>query len=625
MITSYFKNKFTIEFYLFISMFVLVFPMLSFYTNSGSDNNVEQWINLTNQMFYGSQDLTFSYGPMFWITGSATSAYTLKTYLIAKLFISLVYAYFWTIIFSLVYRYKALLFFAILFILFFKSLLFSGAFYLWPLVTLYYLQCSQEQPVKLNSKAIVVIGLITGSFFYIRYFYGLISLLLFGSYFFSLLFFEKKDKALLYFISSTVIGYIGAGLIIFHNYRNIINYHIINSQLSFGNSVDMTLNIGNTAACFIAISLAFIAINIHLWIEKKILLLPVNLAFMLLFKIGFSRADHYLVYFVIPIFIVSIVMLLSKKKVAKYLFVIFLLSIGYVAAYPAKEGDFGNKLYKITTIDFHSVFADRMATAYEQYKLDKASLDLIGRDSIDVYPYNNEYMFANKLNYKFRPNFQNYMTLTPILDQMNKVFFESNQKPGFILWTAGSPCWGNPLKCNFFDDFDEKYILNEDPLTSISILENYHIVKRLKGKNDIPLMLLKKNILNSKITKVYIKSEKMRIGEWYDVPIVNTGIVKLIPTMELTLTGRLKNLFFRGDILYINYKFSNGEIKRYRLNILNSISGIWISPYFVDFEFNGLKVEKIMLETSGLHYFKPAFRSEWINFLMINNVTTVKN
>lgn len=70
-----------------------------------------------------------------------------------------------------------------------------------------------------------------------------------------------------------------------------------------------------------------------------------------------------------------------------------------------------------------------MVQAYSQYKLDKTFLGKIGTDSVDVYPYNNEYMYANQLNYKPRPLFQNYMTLTPVLDQANSDYLRGAGKP----------------------------------------------------------------------------------------------------------------------------------------------------------------------------------------------------
>jgi hypothetical protein len=96
----------------------------------------------------------------------------------------------------------------------------------------------------------------------------------------------------------------------------------------------------------------------------------------------------------------------------------------------------------------------------------------------------------------------------------------------------------------------------------------------------------------------------MKFGEWYNVPNNKFGITKIIPNLNFTLFGRMKNLLFRGDIVYITYKLSNGEIRKYRINILNSANGIWVNPLLVDFNFKGIEVESIMFETNGKYYIK---------------------
>jgi hypothetical protein len=93
------------------------------------------------------------------------------------------------------------------------------------------------------------------------------------------------------------------------------------------------------------------------------------------------------------------------------------------------------------------------------------------------------------------------------------------------------------------------------------------------------------------------------------------GITKVVPHFEFTIAGRLKNLFFRGNVVNIYYKTYSGEIKNYRLNILNSISGVWVSPLINKMNnsgFIGDNVESIMFQTNDINYFKPNFESIFI-------------
>lgn len=591
-------------------VFILSFASVHFTTVPASAGNAEQWVNLTNSVFYGNQDIIFSYGPLYWLVGLASSMYSSAAYILAKIFISCVYSFFWAMLINLIIRYKNYILFPIIFLLFIKTINFSQAFFLLPLIFVYYLEYGYPKPINLKSYCWLFVGLYSGFSFYIRFFYGLLGTLCFGSYLFSKWIMVRKDFSLLYLISGIVISYLSTGLIVFHNKLNIINYFIINNQLNFGNSVDMTLNVINPKLGFILAAISLIILNIYIFRNNKKLILPINILFIVFFKMGFSRADHYFGYFILPTVIVGLLLIFNDDKLYKTLFIVFISCIAYIADKPAQQNWISVKPFNFG-VDFHQSYVDRMANAYAMYKLDNAVVKKIGQAAIDVYPYNNEYMFANKFNYQHRPNFQNYMTLTPKLDEMNKSFFENERKPQFVLWTSTIFCM-DPKLCNVLDDFDEKYILNDDPLTSSAILLNYHFFESAIGKDGSPIAIFERNADTTKYTFKKIKSQEMSFNKWYGVPQVKNGVVKLIPNLKFTMYGRLKNLLFRGDILYVNYKFADGNIRRYRVNILNAQSGIWINPYVKDLSFNGEDVVSIMLSTTGTKYFVPVFTADWI-------------
>lgn len=326
---------------------------------------------------------------------------------------------------------------------------------------------------------------------------------------------------------------------------------------------------------------------------------------------GFSRADHYFGYFVINIAVVGTLLYLGSSKCTKIFPPIFIVSIAIISNWPTNNTLLSKKPFEFG-IDYHIPYQQRVSDAYSMFKLPDSFTSKIGDKTVDVYPYNNEYMFANKLNYHYRPNFQNYMTLTPRLDNMNLDFFDGDDKPEFVIWTGGINCNNNP-SCNVFDGFDEKFALNEDPLTTSAILLNYKTIATTTGKDGNKVSLMSRLDITNNYHPQHISSQQMQFNEWYKVPQVESGVVKLIPNLQFSIYGRLKNMLFRGDILYMSYKFSDGSVKRYRLNILNSQSGIWISPFITDFSFKGQVVTEVMLETTGKHYFLPKFNADWID------------
>lgn len=597
--------------FIFLLMFVVVFSSIKLSTGVGSNGNVEQWINVTNAMFYGNQDFLFSYGPLYWLSGGTTTQYNIFTYWSTIVFLSFVISYFWATTFTLTYKANSYIFFAITYFLFFDALNFKSALYLWSFATVAYLEFSKSSPITLKSKGLIIVGFLIGFSFYVRFFYGIVSLATFSAYFCVDFLAKRRIREFILFAGSVLVSYLFFGMLIFHEVSSIVHYFIINKNLSFGNSVDMTLDRINSRESLIAVTLTSLFMNIYLLIKRRSLFLPINALFLLFFKLGFSRTDHYVGYFVVPVAALALIMLFEKSKLAKFLFALTMGCLYYLLSNPSYPGAPARNPLTLP-IDFAVDYNVRLGNSYSSFKLNEEFRRRIGNSKIDVYPYNNEYIFANNLNYWHRPLFQNYMTLTPTLDLMNQHFFESPERPKFVLWTAGLSC-SPAANCNAFDGLDKKYSLNEDPLTSSSILLNYHIVSAQKGRNGVPLILLEENNNYTNYSKSVISEEEMRFGQWYKVPKFEGQVIKLIPNLKFTAYGWLKNLLFRGSILKIKYRFTTGEVREYRLNIINSKSGIWISPLLDNFELSGFAIDSIMLESQSSRYFQPTFKSTWLN------------
>jgi len=596
---------------LFLFIFVLIFASIRLYSSPGSNGNVEQWLNLTNQMFYGHQDFLFSYGPLFWITGGATSQYSSASYWTAILFLSAVYAIFWAAVVWMASEARSIVFLSAVFLLFFQSLQFSNALFLWPFILVIYLDMHRQEEV--SRKEFFFYGVLIALVFYIRFFYGVIALATFGTYLVSLAVANKNLRGVAYLSFGLIISYPIIGLFVFHDYSSIVNYALINNQLSFGNSVDMTLDVVNKPQTWVAVAICAIALSVYALIKRRRLFLTVNILILIFLKLGFSRTDHYLHYFVGSLAIMSLLPLFDRTIFDRGVVIISAVCLYYLSISPSFPGAPVKQNVFLPGVNFQFTYENRMQDVYKDFRLSPDLLNYIRGESIDIYPYNNEYAFANNLNYKYRPIFQSYMTLTPKLDAMNQAFFESSRRPQFILWTAGITC--NSTDCNPFDSFDGKYALNEDPLTTSSIFLNYHKVVISKGKSGAPLMLLEKNKSVKKYSEIFIKNEKLEFGKWYKVPIAENGLLKLKPELELSMYGKIKNLLFRGGILKVKYKLASGDIKEYRLNILNSRSGIVVSPLLDNFNYSGIRVTQIMLETSNMRYFEPFFDVKWFSML----------
>lgn len=618
------------EFYKLAQVFSFIFILVLFETIKlplffSSASTVEQWSNLLPNFFTGNQDFLFSYGPLYWLEGSSVVQYSRLTYWVSVIFISAYTALNWSLLFRLATIFKGAIFLAIIYAVFVKYYNASPVFFTLPFFLILYLDSIGCEKI-FNCKAFIIcMGLLVAFLFYLRFFYGMVSLLTIGSYLFSIHALKLKCSSLLFFTITTVLFYIAFGLAIFHDPNSVINYTVINSQLNFGNSVDMNYDVNIKSKAYFIVLCTLVCFNLFLLKFKSSFILTVNGLFIIFLKIGFSRADHYISYFILPISLFSIIFILCNNKYYKLFTPVVLLLMFYLGNISIYDG-----APKITSFtpheDFNQSFKDRAAGRYPQFKIPPDILSEIGGKSIDIYPYNNEYAIANKLNYVHRPSFQNYMTLTPVLDQLNVDFYSGDKAPEYVMWTGSIMC--SSKDCNVFDDFDGKYVLNEDPLTTLSILNNYEVVKLFNDLNNKPIMLMhrKKHLESVKIQRV--GAIGLNFGEWVKVPYYRNAIIKLKPELKLTVLARLQNMFLHGSVLYVNYKLSSGEVKRYRLNIINSKSGVWASPILNEFPFKGERVVEIMFETSDKHYFKPSFKAQWelykFDGIVVNESTVPK-
>lgn len=606
----------------FLVIFFAIFTSMKL-SNFTSDGNVEQWLNLSGNVFSGKQDFLFSFGPLFWLIAKSPQYYNNFAYISTVAFFSLSNAFFWTLILNQIHRTKNYLLFAACFIIFIKNINIGAAFFMWPLALVCCLDFSANPLLKRRKSVLIFSAILIAFTFYIRYFFGFCALLTMGTYLFSRAVVDRRITELFYFCLSVVAAYILFGTIFFHSYSSILDYLSVNSELSFGNSVDMVLNIENTNLTFILAFIILLNVDLFLIFYKRYtLLLTFSLLWLVLLKLGFSRADHFMGYFVVPASLLSLVILFETGIVAKLLFIISMVSLYLITAIPTYPGAVTAKLFSNLS-DYKADYRSRLAKVYSEYQLDNKTVELIGHASIDVYPYNNEYLVANKLNYWHRPLFQNYMTLTPKLDKMNVDFFNSASKPDYLLWTAGVLC--QTRQCDPFNAADRKHVLNEDPLTTDAILYNYHPVQLTTGRHHIPLVLFAKNAHPINKSVQVLQQEIYSFDQWIPIP-QQKNVVKIKPEFQFTLLGKLRNMLFRGGIVRIQYRLTNGEIKSYRINLLNAKSGIWASPLPSSLGQEGITGDKVTAirftsETSNYlnEHFKAALVS--INLPYVNATT----
>jgi len=598
-----FKNYLTP---VFIINFIVIYSLINVTMGYSSNNNAEQWINLTNSIFQNDHSkFYFSYGPLYWLTGGTVTPYSIFSYYASKIFSTSFYAIFWAGLFLAIIKHRVAILFAIGFILFWKELALDKIFIIWSFFYIIYLENLNKKDIN---KLLILASILISILFYVRFFYGIIGFAIITSWLIYCICLKKiKFNIASSFIIITFFLYIFNGLIIYKSSISLLNYTVINIDLSKANNIDMSLDVNYRMVTYFIPIFIILITSLYCYFKARFLLIPNIVLNLALIKLGFGRADHFLKYYIVCVSLYSFSLALILGKSGKYAFIlvnILLLFLGFSGAYE------NSQIFKIDKpiVDFNKSYEQRIKDSYSNFILDKSLIDKVGGSSIDFFPNANEYAFANNLNYNQRPSFQSYMTLTPLLGEYNSSYY-TKEGPSYVLWSPALNCQSSD--CNVFDDIDGKYLLNEDPLTVLSILQSYTPTGIFKNKNNLPLLLLSKNITNSDSKVSYSPTKIFKFNEWIQVPsTANNNVVKLFPHFELTLLGKLRNQFFSGKPIKIRYKFYDESIREYRLNILNAESGIWISPYLNSFDFVGSPVKEIMFFNNN-SYIDEEFYARW--------------
>ncbi|PKP59572.1 hypothetical protein CVT91_06510 [Candidatus Atribacteria bacterium HGW-Atribacteria-1] len=403
---------------------------------------------------------------------------------------------------------------------------------------------------------------------------------------------------------------------LYGNLIGILDYFIALFEFSNGNSSAMTINHSNNWWAFLIYLISFISIPFVIK-DKYVLLLFIIMVIpvFLYFKYAMSRLDH-IGFFLIFLFQYLYIIILISKKINKesllLLSVVFLSFSLFVSLTP-----YSNSVRNFISPTFiKSKFSSQFLTPNEHFeflknesnrliksqKLNPNVLSIIKSSSIDMYPWEISYVAANKLNWTPRPVFQSYISYTPYLDLKNADFFESKYAPEFLLWD----------KISEVKSIDNRYLLNDEPLTIYQILNHYEIV----FENN-QFFIFKRTLSDNLDIPKIINSKNYTWGKWIWIPIENklnsNNILRAKINIERTIFQKIKKTFYKEFDVHIIYKFEDGSEKKYRLVVDNSKNGVWINPFHRKIHHPTIENKVVavkLLKTKG-DYFKKTFFIDW--------------
>lgn len=411
-------------------------------------------------------------------------------------------------------------------------------------------------------------------------------------------------------------------ILIFKQLGGFINYCIGMIHLAGDNSAAAAFHPQNNWWFIIP----FLAVTWSIpFIQKdkngKILGLLFSLSFFAAWKYGMAREDYYHVRTYLFFVIVSMILFLiySPQKRTINIPVILVALVLFAANMKNVENP------QPLTINYSGVenFI-RLASSFQQIKevsekqneeniacnrLPDAVRNQIGNATVDIYPWDYTIIAANQLNWTPRPVIQSYAAYTSWLDRQNAIHFGTGDAPNYFIFglnTVTSDLNGGKLV-----SIDNRYLLNDEPLTLIELIRNYSRIYY-----DEKFLVYQKRIQPIEVNSLSTKTQSSKWNEWITVPDFNNQLARIKLHVKRSFSGNVKSFFYKDELYYMYFKTTDGSILKYRIVPRNAEDGIWISPFYTSAG-NHSPIEtisEVLMTCSNKNMVKSQFQYEWEHF-----------
>jgi hypothetical protein len=219
-------------------------------------------------------------------------------------------------------------------------------------------------------------------------------------------------------------------------------------------------------------------------------------------------------------------------------------------------------LATLASLPAHLARLEQESTAtLASLRLPASERQLIGSQSVDIYPWEASYAAANTFAWVSRPSPASFATYTPALDRQNAEFFEGPLRPSFVLWHRGEGV----------RSIDKRHLSWDEPLTFRTLLDRYDLARR----GDV--LLLQARARPRFLAPERLQSVTLDWDEWLPLPRVTGGLLAEIH-IETPLRALARRVLLREEAAFLAVEFANGERARFRYVPDQAGSGFWIQP-----------------------------------------------
>ncbi len=405
----------------------------------------------------------------------------------------------------------------------------------------------------------------------------------FSVVFFTLFISFLRTKNWRKFLKDSVISFATIfffGLLIFGSFLSTWQHFIHAFKISSGYSSSLAIHPANNwwaLGSFILLVLTF-----PLFFKKRKLssffwiLLP---TFFMMWKHAMVREDtsHNGILFYFTVVFFGVAYLLETHSKWRVIFYGFLTSFFFFINFSTIDGYNGIAMkfdgltnFKQMVLNKDFIQSQKIVTDsnLKILELPEEIRAIIGNKTIDFYPWEHNYAQANKLNWSPRKSIEIGASSSHWVSKLASEHYQGKDAPEYILWHFYPDNYEGNM-----GSFDQRLLINDEPLVISTILRNYESVALTKR-----FKLFKKKQVPNILIQTSETTNEANFGDWIAVPKTKSFVRSKI-VLEHSFFRQLGTFLYKDDLYEIDYKLSDDRIFTYRFVPNTAVDGIWISPF----------------------------------------------
>ncbi len=334
-----------------------------------------------------------------------------------------------------------------------------------------------------------------------------------------------------------------------------------------------------------------------------------GLYIFLLKKQALLRSDDqhlYEFFFYAPLCLIIVCYLTADGRFQQFYLAFTLVTVTLCCAFANSNRPVTDAIYERYTtlptyIEQFQQYKPGVYTAQKDKRyIPEAVLAKIGKSTIDVFPWDSEYLIQNGLNYTPRPCFQTFQANTEYLQKVNYEFF-LNKSPQYVLYD--------------YDAIDGCYPFNDAAQLNYFLIKNYDITDSFNS-NERTRLILTKHPTVSPVT--FTKIGEIEVGLNDTIPVKDADFMKLY--VERGRRGKLLAAWDKPAAMKIMYEQQNEHWYKQKSSPEMLKAGLMVEKRIDNVhQFATFKISKdslqdiinVKVQVDSPRFFKPKVKVEY--------------